>query len=151
MQKPRKSSDRSWSNGLYERLRGKLGVSRILSERDIVSLIEKRLPSASIRNLLQGGFSSSEIYELIVPRRTLAHRVAKRQALSREESDKAVRVARVAALAEEVFGETDRAWRWLRKPKRQFGGKSSVEMLATEAGARMVEELLAQIDHGLAA
>ena len=69
MQKPRKSSDRSWSNGLYERLRGKLGVSRIRSERDIVSLIEKRLPSASIRNLLQGGFSSSEIYELIADNR----------------------------------------------------------------------------------
>jgi putative toxin-antitoxin system antitoxin component (TIGR02293 family) len=52
-------------------------------------------------------------------------------------------------MAEEAFGETERAWHWLRKPKRRFDGKTPVEMLATEAGARLVEEMIGQIDHGI--
>jgi putative toxin-antitoxin system antitoxin component (TIGR02293 family) len=54
-------------------------------------------------------------------------------------------------MAEQVFGESERAWRWLRKPKRRFEGKTPIEMLATEAGARIVEELVAQIEDGIAA
>jgi len=136
---------------LYTRLGGKLGVSRIRSDRDLASLVEKQLPPETIRSLVSGGLSDAEAYRLIVPRRTLAHRVAKHQPLSKEESDKAVRVARIAALAEQVFGESARAWRWLRKPKRRFAGKTPVDMLATEAGARLVEELVFQIDDGIAA
>jgi putative toxin-antitoxin system antitoxin component (TIGR02293 family) len=52
-------------------------------------------------------------------------------------------------MAERVFGESERAWRWLRKPKRRFDGKKPVEMLGTEAGARLVEEAIGQIDHGI--
>jgi putative toxin-antitoxin system antitoxin component (TIGR02293 family) len=141
----------SVAGGLYSRLGSKLGVSRIRSDRDLASLVEKRLPPAAIKSLVRGGLSDAEVHQLIVPRRTLAHRIARHQALSKEESDKAVRVARVTAMAEQVFGEAERAWRWLRKPKRQFGSKTPIEMLATEAGARLVEELVAQIDYGLVA
>ncbi len=139
------------STGLHARVGGKLGVRSIRSDRDLVALVERRLPAASIKALVQSGLSVREAYELIVPRRTLAHRVSKRQPLSREESDKAVRVARITAMAEQVFGEPERAWRWLRKTKRQFHGKSPMEMLSTETGARLVEEIILQIDHGLAA
>ena len=52
-------------------------------------------------------------------------------------------------MAEQVFGEPVRAWRWLRKAKRRFEGKTPVEMLATEAGARLVEEMIGQIEHGI--
>jgi len=138
-------------SGFYARLGGKLGVPRIRSDRDLASLVEQRLPATAIQSLVRSGLSDAEVYQLIVPRRTLAHRVARHQPLSKEESDKAVRVARIAVMAEQVFGEFERAWRWLRKPKRQFDGKTPIEMLATEAGARLVEELIAQIDDGMAA
>ena len=132
----------------YALMGGKLGVSKIRSGEDLALLVEKRLPAATIKALVRGGLSAVEVYQLIVPRRTLAHRVAKHQLLSKEESDKAVRVARITAMAEQVFGEPDRAWRWLRKPKPRFDGKTPVDMLATEAGARLVEEMIVQIDHG---
>ena len=90
-------------------------------------------------------------YSLIVPRRTLARRRAKREPLSREESDKAVRVARITSLAEQAFGESERAWRWMRKPKRRFQGRTPIEILATEAGAPLVEEMICQVDDGIAA
>ena len=105
----------------------------------------------TVKALVRGGFSDSEAYELIIPRRTLAHRIARQELLSKEESDRAVRVARIASLAEQAFGDPDRAWRWLRKPKRRFEGRTPVELLATEAGARLVEEVISQIDDGMAA
>ncbi len=111
--------------------------------------MEKQLPATAVKALVRGGLSDAEVYRLIVPRRTLAHRIAKHQLLSRDESDKAVRVARITAMAEQVFGEPERAWHWLRKSKRRFNGRTPVEMLATEAGSRLVEEMIGQIDHGI--
>jgi putative toxin-antitoxin system antitoxin component (TIGR02293 family) len=145
------AADPGSSAGFYSRLRGKLGVSRIRSDRDVASLVEKRLPATAIQSLVRGGLSAAEAYQLIVPRRTLAHRMAKHQPLSKDESDRAVRVARVTAMAEQAFAEQERAWRWLRKPKRHFHGKTPIEMLSTEAGARLVEEMVAQIEHGIGA
>jgi len=130
---------------------GKLGVSRVRSDEDLASLVEQRLPAAAIGSLVRGGLSDAEVYQLIVPRRTLAHRVAKHQPLSKEESDKAVRVARITTMAERAFGDSDKAWRWLRKPKSRFDGRSPLEMLATEAGARLVEESIVQFEYGMTA
>lgn len=134
-----------------DRLRGKLGIARIRSDRDLASLVENQLPATVIQWLLRGGLSDAEVYQLILPRRTLAHRVARHQPLSREESDKAVRIARITSMAEQVFGDSERAWRWLRKPKKYFDGKTPMEKLGTEAGARLIEEIVQQIDHGMLA
>lgn len=135
----------------YAAIGGKLGVPRIRSDEDLALLVEKQLPTTAIQSLIRGGLSNDEAYQLIVPRRTLAHRIAKRQPLSQEESDKAVRVARISTMAERAFGDSGKAWRWLRKPKRRFGGKTPMEMLATEAGARLVEEMILQLEYGMAA
>jgi len=120
----------------------KAWVPRIRTGDELASMVEKRLPVATIKSLVRGGLSDTEVYQLIVPRRTLAHRIARHQPLSQQESDKAVRVARITAMAEQVFGEPERAWRWLRKPRQRFHGKAPIGMLATEAGARLVEEML---------
>jgi putative toxin-antitoxin system antitoxin component (TIGR02293 family) len=52
------------------------------------------------------------------------------------------RVARLTALALQAFGNRDRAMRWLRRPRREFGGVSPLEMMESEAAARQVEALL---------
>jgi putative toxin-antitoxin system antitoxin component (TIGR02293 family) len=135
----------------YAVMGGKLGVSRLRSDEDLVSLVEKRLPPGAIKSLVRGGLSDAEVYQLIVPRRTLAHRIAKHQPLSREESDKAVRVARITTMAERAFHDSEKAWRWLRKPKRRFESKTPIQMLATEAGARLVEEMIIQFEYGMTA
>jgi putative toxin-antitoxin system antitoxin component (TIGR02293 family) len=132
---------------MYWVMSTKLGVSKIGSDEDLAVLVDKRLPATAVKALVRGGLSEAEVYQLIVPRRTLSHRIAKHQPLSREESDRAVRVARVTSHAEQVFGDRERAWRWLRKPKQRFDGKSPVDMLATEAGARLVEEMIYQLEH----
>ena len=129
----------------------KLGVSKIRSDKDFALLVEKRLAATAIQSLVRGGLFSAEVYQLIVPRRTLAHRIARHQPLSREESDRAVRVARISTMAERPLHDAGKAWPWLRKPKRRFEGNTPLEMLATEAGARLVEEKILQFEYGMAA
>ena len=50
-----------------------------------------------------------------------------------------------------AIGEHDKARRWLTKPKRTLAGRSPMQALETEAGARVVEEQLYRIDYGLGA
>jgi hypothetical protein len=52
---------------------GKLGVSMIGSGEELASLVEKRLPATAVKALVRGGLSDAEVYQLILPRRTLAH------------------------------------------------------------------------------
>jgi putative toxin-antitoxin system antitoxin component (TIGR02293 family) len=136
---------------LLKRVQQMLGVRRLGSDQDLVRLVEDGLATGSIERLMQSGVTDDEIYALVVPRRTLTHRRARREPLSRDESDRAVRLARIAALAEQVFGDRARAWHWLRATKRQFTTRSPLQLSATEAGARLVEELLYSIDEGMAA
>jgi putative toxin-antitoxin system antitoxin component (TIGR02293 family) len=136
---------------MLKRVQEILGVGQLRSEQDLASVVESRLGRAAIDGLLRWGLTDDEVYLLIVPRRTLTHRRARREPLSRDESDRAVRLARVLALAERVFGDRERAWRWLRSAKRRFGGRSPLQFTVTEAGARLVEELLYGIDEGMAA
>jgi putative toxin-antitoxin system antitoxin component (TIGR02293 family) len=135
----------------YASIGGKLGAQSIRSDEDLALLVQKQLPATAIQALIRGGLSDAEVYQLVVPRRTLAHRIARRQPLSQDESDKAVRVARITTMAERAFRDAGKAWRWLRKPKRRFTGKAPLEMLATEAGARLVEEMILQFEYGMAA
>ena len=48
-------------------------------------------------------------------------------------------------------GEDAKAARWLRKAKIRFDGRSPLEMLRTEAGVRLVEDMLLQLDYGFVA
>ncbi len=135
----------------FRRVETKLGVNPLRSDRDLARLVEQRLPLASVESLSKHGMTDEEIYRLIVPRRTLVHRKSRREPLTHDESDRAVRIARIASLAEEVFGDDAKAARWLRKPKARFDGRTPLEVLSTEAGARLVEEMLLQLDYGFAA
>jgi putative toxin-antitoxin system antitoxin component (TIGR02293 family) len=136
---------------LLRRVQEMLGVPRLRSDQDLVKLVEDGLATGVLEGLRRSGLTDREIHSLIVPRRTLTHRRARRESLSRDESDRAVRFARIAALAEQVFGDAGGAWRWLRAGKRQFKDRSPLQLTATEAGARLVEELLYRIDEGMAA
>jgi putative toxin-antitoxin system antitoxin component (TIGR02293 family) len=133
----------------YRRIQRKLGAAKLQSDQDLARLVEERLPLSSLESLTSTGLSDDEIYRYVVPRRTLVHRRSKREPLTHEESDRAVRIARITSLAEEIFGEDSKAARWLRKPKSRFEGRTPMEVLRTEAGARLVEEMLLQLDYGI--
>jgi putative toxin-antitoxin system antitoxin component (TIGR02293 family) len=59
---------------------------------------------------------------------------------------KSNRLAHIETLAQEVLGNPKKAHRWLREGLGILGGKSPLEVAQTEAGARVVEQILAKID-----
>jgi putative toxin-antitoxin system antitoxin component (TIGR02293 family) len=136
---------------LLKRLEQMLDVEPIDDERALARLVEQRLSTTAVDALRGAGLTDDEIYSLVLPRRTLSHRVARRERLSIEESDRLVRILRVAAFGEQVFGDRERFWTWVRAPKRRFDGRSPLSLLTTAAGARVVEDLLGAIDEGFAA
>lgn len=92
--------------------------------------------------------SEQEVEAYFVPRRTL---YARRQkgTLSREQSDLVVRLARIQAIADDVFGERRKSHRWLRKPNGALGSQIPLTLLDTEEGGRVVEAVLGRIAHGI--
>lgn len=50
--------------------------------------------------------------------------------------------------AESVYDSRERALAWLRRPHPQLGQRPPAELLKTDAGSRIVEELPIQIDEG---
>ena len=108
-----------------------------------------RLPPEELLSAWGAHFSLAELHELVVPERTLARRIAKREKLTIGEGDRAMRLARIALEANRVFGASEKAGRWLRKPNTALAGQTPLAMLRSEIGAKAVEELLVQIDHGI--
>ncbi len=127
-----------------------LGVE-VRSDADLLALVERRLPLGALAALTEEALSPDELDRLIIPRRTLSHRKAKKQPLSQAESERAVRVASIIALAEDAFADRDKARAWLRRPTTVLGGRRPIDLLATEIGGHLVEQLLYRIAHGIAA
>ena len=126
-------------------------VITALAPADMPSAPAERATPEALTILLQHGFSEQEISTLVIPRRTLARRRAGGEPLTIEETDKAMRLERIAALAERVFGDPVKAHRWLRKAKHGLQGEAPLAFLASETGARVVEEMLHRIEHGMIA
>ena len=87
---------------------------------------------------------------LHTPIRTLARRKRERK-LQAVESDRLVRLARVAAHAVAVFGDESRTAAWLRRPNRALGGEMPFRLLDTEVGTAQVEDVLGRIEYGIVA
>jgi putative toxin-antitoxin system antitoxin component (TIGR02293 family) len=116
---------------------------------EILRIVEERLAPAVINRLIALGLHRSEIDAMVIPLRTLQHRRSRREKLTVDESDRVLRVIRALSLAESVYGSRQRALEWLRKPHPRLEGRSPLSLLKTDAGSRIVEELLIQIDEGM--
>jgi putative toxin-antitoxin system antitoxin component (TIGR02293 family) len=112
--------------------------------------IESGVPTAILSEFAEAsGLALKDLYEVVIPARTLKHRRARREPLSRDESDKLARLVRIFDHAVRVFSDRIRAREWLEEPKRRFGERTPLDMLRTDAGGRMVEEFLGQIEYGM--
>jgi putative toxin-antitoxin system antitoxin component (TIGR02293 family) len=123
---------------------------RLSSELDWAEAIEEGLPAEALEAAMdRGALSWKDIGELVIPRRTFSHRKEKGQPLTPEESDRLVRLLRAVAKTKETFQNEEKAERWLRKENRALGGRTPLEALKTESGARLVENVLGRIAHGV--
>jgi putative toxin-antitoxin system antitoxin component (TIGR02293 family) len=136
---------------VFEKLggRGALGTE-VASEADLARIVQRRIP-LKVLGHVRRYLSKVEIRTFIIPDRTMRHRLQKKQPLTVDESDRLVRMTRIQALAEGVFDDGEKAKRWLREPLGELGDAPPLAVAQTEAGARVVEQILAKIDWGAAA
>jgi putative toxin-antitoxin system antitoxin component (TIGR02293 family) len=119
------------------------------SDFDLAELVEHGLPTERLALLREHGLTFTEVAEIVISPRTLKHRKARGERLSDEETDRMVRVARILSLANNVFGNPQKALTWLRTESDRMGGRRPLSMLRTDAGGRLVESRLWQIDEGV--
>jgi putative toxin-antitoxin system antitoxin component (TIGR02293 family) len=132
-------------------LGGRKALAHAVSEPgDLQDAIRKGLPFATFEVLMQVlGVRALELARLLgVAARTLARRKNGGE-LSPAESDRLYRIARVALKASETLGTPEKARDWLHRKNRSLGGSTPISCLDTAVGERQVEDLLAQIDHGI--
>jgi putative toxin-antitoxin system antitoxin component (TIGR02293 family) len=112
--------------------------------------VEAGLPLVLISDFVtKSGLQFKDIYDVVIPARTLKHRRDRKEPLNLDESDKLARLVRVYDQSVHVFGDKEKALRWMNKPKHRFAERTPIQMLRTELGGRMVEEMLGQIEHGI--
>lgn len=141
---------------VVEAVARKLGGQSVLgrdvrSQADLALAVRNRLPRVALNGLARAGISEQEIERFVIPQRTRRHRVERKQPLTIEESDRAVRRLRIQTVAEDTFGDRKRAHTWLRRPLAEFNGETPLDICQTEAGARVIETILAKIAWGAAA
>jgi putative toxin-antitoxin system antitoxin component (TIGR02293 family) len=137
---------------VFHKLGGRRALGTdVFSDADLARVVHRGIHLKVLDHLARAGFSKQEIYALVIPARTWRHRAARKEPLTIEESDRVVRLARVQATAEDVFGDKPKANRWLREPLGVLDNKSPLDLAQTESGARLIEQLLAKIDWGAAA
>jgi putative toxin-antitoxin system antitoxin component (TIGR02293 family) len=87
----------------------------------------------------------------VLPRKTIEDaKKSKKVKLSTVNSERIVRMVRMLDQTAKALGQ-ERALEWIKKPNKNFGGNSAIEMAKTESGARAVEHFLRQLSHGFAA
>lgn len=93
--------------------------------------------------------SNSQLSDLImVSSRTLDRR-KKEEYLPPDESERSYRIARLTDRAYQVFKDPEKVARWFSVPNYALDNKTPLDLAKTEPGARLVEQLLGRIEHGI--
>src|SRR6266436_4442268 len=110
---------------------------------NLIDEVERGLPTKSYSIIAEAlDLTPDEEDRLLqVSLRTRA-RWKQRKRLDPAVSDRVARLARILALAEEVLEDRSHAVGWLREPSESLGGRRPLEVLATDAGAEKVSNLL---------
>jgi putative toxin-antitoxin system antitoxin component (TIGR02293 family) len=119
---------------------------------ELSNAVERGLPKATLRNVASRVFTDASeqraMMYRIVPEATYKRR---RDRLSPAESERTERLARVIAMAEDIWQDREQTRRFLTTPHPEIGGKTPLEAAMTELGARQAEAVMARILYGLPA
>ena len=86
---------------------------------------------------------------LHVSRRTVSRR-KKEGRFKTGESERVLRLVKLYRRAAEVLGGPEEARAWMQEPNFALGEATPLRFADTEPGARRLEQLLGQIEHGIA-
>ena len=120
------------------------------SEIELARLVAQGIPTSVLADVVERSLlTREEVTRLILPRRTLAHRKRRGEHLSPDESDRLARVLHLHDIALRTFDDGEKAGAWLRAPNRALSGEIPLDLVVTSTGARLVEDALLRIEHGV--
>lgn len=117
----------------------------------LIEKIEEGFPYKTFERLAKlMDVSASELGRVLhISPRTLIRR-KKSGILSEEESERILRLSRIAYAALGLFeGNREAAVLWLRRKNRALGGETPLEMSSTEIGGEEVLNLVGRLEHGV--
>ena len=122
------------------------------SQASIERVVESGLPRRALRHVAEAiaGSDTAKVSILewgIVPKTTLERREKK---LSRQESERTERVARLFVHARRALGSKEEASEFMTTPHPELESRSPIEAAKTDLGARRVELVLDALEFGLA-
>ena len=137
-----------------QKLGGRKVIGRELrTEADLIAAVREGFPARSLEMVFEDladlELSQAQLYATVGNIRTLLRKRAKKQRLSTDESDRLARVARMLVRAEDAFGDQGNAHRWLARPNRALGSHRPFQLLDSDAGSQLVEQVLGRIEHGV--
>ncbi|TAM72861.1 DUF2384 domain-containing protein [bacterium] len=123
---------------------------RVRRDTELERIVHEGIPAQAVRMLAENTATTLTQIQAVacIDRSTFARRARSGSRLKRDESDRIVRVARIAALAVEAMGKAD-GLAWLHEPNRALGERVPMELLDTDVGARRVEQVIGRIEHGV--
>jgi putative toxin-antitoxin system antitoxin component (TIGR02293 family) len=142
------------------------GTSRVAAKNDATgfrALVTAQTPIATKIDAIRSGVparvvvdmvqyfdvSKSDIFRVLRTPESTAHKLIKdNRPLDAGASERVVRVADIARIAEETFGKREAATQWLTTPNLALGNATPFSMLDTEPGAIEVRRILSAINHG---
>jgi putative toxin-antitoxin system antitoxin component (TIGR02293 family) len=118
----------------------------------IEKAVESGLPRESLQHVAEaiaGGdrVKASALERGIVPKTTLERR---ENTLSRQESERTERVARIFVHARRALGSEAEARAFMTTPHPELDGRSPLDAAKTDLGARRAEQILNALEFGLA-
>ncbi len=136
-----------------------LGGQRVLRHRlfhrfAVHEFLYKGLPRAALTHLYEHVvlLHRPELFEraLGMSMRTFQRsRLAPRKPLSKEQSGRTWKFAEILAKAIEVFGSREEASAWLERPAMGLEQRRPIDLLATPAGVKLVEDFLGRLEYGV--
>ena len=134
----------------------------VSNEQDLIKIVRSGLPQAALEALSQRFDLSTDLVvaTLKLQTPTSIHHVKQLQPnarnaataqvrLSVDESERLLRLAMVAAIAVDIFGDQREVSAWLQAPNRALGGVTPLSQMDTDVGVRQVECALGRIEHGV--
>ena len=125
---------------------------RDCSVLEIISIIEEGLPFSKFEIFQEIlGLPDNQMARIIaLTDSTLARKKKNNECFTSKQSERLVRLARILELSLRLFeGDADAARRWLKAPRDALGGNTPLQMVATEIGAREVENLIGRLEDGV--
>lgn len=110
--------------------------------------IEAGLSFTALASFIAGQDKDAVLQALRISKRTFDRRREQGRLLP-EESDRLYRLVQLYGLAADVMGNEDAGKDFMTTPARALAGRTPLETVRNEAGAKQVEDLLLRIEYGV--